>query len=118
MMDDWIWGYEKMNFYLPKYSPFMDKEDFLILFNNNSADLIASTSVSSKKNLYRMIKLDYNYTDEIGGFKWLNVNQLKSDSNEHKNTDLESISQVNLDYLRKTCFTYFSIILLILIKLK
>lgn len=99
-MDDWIWGYEKMNYYLPKYSPFMKKEDFEILLSNNSTDFIACTSVSFKKNLFRVLKYDFDYSDNIGGFNWLDVNQLK-DSDPDNNANLDSISQVNLEYLRK-----------------
>ena len=99
-MDEWIWGYDKMNYHLPIYSAFMDKEDYLILFNNNSTDLMACTSVSFKKNLFRVLKSDYNYTDEIGGFKWLDRNQLET-KNTQNNLDLINISTVNLEYLRK-----------------
>ena len=99
-MDEWIWGYDKMNYYLPKYSAFMDKVDYLILFNNNLTDLIACTSVSFKKNLFRVLKSDYYYTDEIGGFKWLDKNQLETNNNQN-NLDQINISTVNLEYLRK-----------------
>lgn len=99
-MNEWIWGYEKMNHYLPKYSPFMDKEDFLILFNNNSTDFMTCMSVATKKNFLRIIKSDYDYTDELGGFKWLDKNQLEIDIDKNKKIDLD-ISFVNLNYLRK-----------------
>ena len=99
-MDNWIWGYDKMNFRLPTYSPFMDKDDFLLLYKNNSMELLACTSIATKKNLFKILRSDYNYVDNIGGFTWLDVNELQN-SNYMQNIDLESISQANLDYLRK-----------------
>ena len=97
-MDEWIWGYEKMSHFLPRYSSFINREDFNLLLKNNFKDLSTCVSIFSKKNLYRVINSDYNFKDEIGGYQWLDKNDLKKSNID---IDYSSTSEVNLVYLRK-----------------
>lgn len=105
VMDDWIWGYQKMSYYLPYYSPFMESEDFNLLFDHNSTDLLASYSIATRKHLYRIFKGDYNLIDDIGGFEPAQLSKVdeliaKNDFNPTLSYN-QSLSETNLSYLRK-----------------
>ncbi|MBA6153592.1 hypothetical protein [Gelidibacter maritimus] len=105
VMDEWTWGYDKMSFYLPVYLPFLEYQDVEILNDNNASTFRSTISVASRKNLFRFLKSDYDYSDEIGGFTSLNVSAVDRildtmDTNiQHNKT--YSTSNVNLHYLRK-----------------
>ncbi|TPV33363.1 hypothetical protein FJ651_09735 [Paucihalobacter ruber] len=105
VMDDWIWGFEKMSYYLQYYSPFLSSEDFNLLFENNSTDLISSYSIATRKHLYRIINGDYYLTDEIGSYadsRLSKINELMA-KNRFNSTisKSQSLSTTNLTYLRK-----------------
>lgn len=105
VMDDWTWGFRKMSYYLPYYSPFMESDDFNILLDHNSTDLIASYSIATRKHLYRIISGDYDLVDDIGGFEPAKLSMVeeliaKNDFNPTL-SDNQSLSVVNLSYLRK-----------------
>lgn len=105
VMDDWIWGYEKMSFYLQYYSPFMDSEDLNVLLDQNSTDLVASYSVATRKQLYRILAGDYNLVDEMGGFansKLSKVDEMIANNKFNRTiSESHSLSETNLSYLRK-----------------
>jgi hypothetical protein len=105
VMDDWTWGYEKMSFYLQYYSPFMDSEDFALLFKNNSTDLIASYSIATRKHIYRIIREDFDLVDDIGGYLYTEQSKLSElIFNNNFNSSISeshSISETNIRYLRK-----------------
>jgi|26BtaG_2_1085354.scaffolds.fasta_scaffold03790_3 ribosomal protein S18 len=104
-MDEWIWGYDKMSFYLPVYLPFIEYKDLEILNNHNATTFRSTISVASRKNLIRFLKSEYDYSDEIGGFTSLNVSvvdRILDTLNPHKKLKKTySTSTVNLHYLRK-----------------
>lgn len=105
VMDEWTWGYEKMSFYLPTYFPFLEYDDIQILNKNNESTFRSSVSVSSRKNLFRFIKSDYDYSDEIGGFTALDESAVDKILDTLKNDRLVNYkyktSDVNLHYLRR-----------------
>ena len=104
-MDDWIWGYEKMSFYLQFYSPFLDSEDIKLLLKHNSTDLPSSYSVATRKLLYRILANDYNLVDEMGGFansKLSKVDEMIANNKFNRTiSEDHSLSETNLSYLRK-----------------
>lgn len=105
VMDDWIWGYEKMSFYLQYYSPFLDAEDFKLLLDHNSTDLASSYSVATRKLLYRILTGDYNFADEMGGYansKLSKVDEMIANNKFNRTiSESHSLSETNLSYLRK-----------------
>lgn len=105
VMDDWIWGYEKMSFYLQYYSPFMESEDVKLLLDHNSTDVVSSYSVATRKLLYRLLAGDYNLIDEMGGFansKLSKVDEMIANNKFNRTiSESHSISETNLSYLRK-----------------
>ncbi|BAO77473.1 hypothetical protein [Winogradskyella sp. PG-2] len=105
VMDDWTWGYEKMSYYLPFYSPFMESDDFNLLLDHNSTDLFASYSIATRKHLYRILSGDYDLVNDVGSFEpsmLSKVDELiaKKDFNPTLSKNL-SLSKTNLSYLRK-----------------
>ena len=104
-MDDWTWGYEKMSFYLQFYSPFMKSEDFNLLLEHNSTDLLSSYSIATRKHLYRILRDDYDLIDEIGGYtdsKLSKVDELIANNNFNSSISAShSLSETNISYLRK-----------------
>ncbi|WP_178988407.1 hypothetical protein [Winogradskyella schleiferi] len=105
VMDDWTWGYEKMSYYLPYYSPYMDFEDFNLLFEHNSTDLLASYSIATRKHLYRILGGNFDLIDDIGGFlgsKHSKVDELIAKNNFNSSiSKSHTLSETNLNYLRK-----------------
>jgi ribosomal protein S16 len=105
VMDDWIWSYEKMSYFLPFYSPFMEREEFELLFKNNSTDLMSSYSVATRKNLFRIIKNDYSYIDELGGYDPTKLSKIdemiENDRVKPIISASHTLSEKNIDYLRK-----------------
>ncbi|WP_179006876.1 hypothetical protein [Winogradskyella forsetii] len=105
VMDDWTWGFEKMSFYLPFYSPYMDSEDFNVLLEHNSTDLFASYSIATRKHLYRILNGNYDLIDDIGSFaasKQSKVEELIAKNNFNPTlSKSHTLSETNLNYLRK-----------------
>ncbi|MGK0446272.1 MAG: hypothetical protein ACJA2M_000040 [Polaribacter sp.] len=103
-MDDWIWGYEKMNAYFPWHSPSMDKDDILFLHDKNPQDFSKAISTSTRKNLTRILSLDFNIDFRYGGHNKLEVSNIEKLMKERKNDitqKTEDISIENLNYLEK-----------------
>ncbi|WP_439151223.1 hypothetical protein [Winogradskyella sp.] len=105
VMDDWIWSYEKMSYFLPFYSPFMERDEFELLFKNNSTDLLSSYSVATRKNLFRIIKNDYSYIDELGGYDATKLSKIdemiENNRVEPIISSSHALSEKNILYLRK-----------------
>lgn len=105
-MDEWIWGYEKMNFFLPQHSPFMEKDDLLLLYKKNHQDFLNVISASTRNNLTRVLSFDYEIRQEFGGFNKLERNKVAELIKERKNNindtlKKQEISVHNMDYLEK-----------------
>lgn len=105
VMDDWIWGHQKMSYYLQYYSPFLDSEDFNLLLKNNSTDLFSSYSVATRKHLYRILRGDYHFVDEIGSYADARLSKVDEMIAKKKfNSTIsksQTLSETNLSYLRK-----------------
>lgn len=104
-MNDWIWGEKYMNHRYPKYSSFMKYDDKMILAKNNLSGFLNSTSLSLKENIGRVIKQNFNYTNSIGGYLYLErdktdslVNNIKKEYSQSENV---RVSEHNLEYLNK-----------------
>ncbi|MFK7783396.1 hypothetical protein [Psychroserpens sp.] len=105
-MDEWIWGYEKMNAYFPWHSPFMKNDDIWYLYKNNPDDFTKVVSTSTRNNFTRIISLDFITTDKkYGGFNKLEESKipelLKEINTNPTKAQEEGISIANLTYLDK-----------------
>lgn len=108
-MDDWIWEEKYISNRYPIYSSFMSKEDTKLLLENNYTVFYNAFSISSKNKFLRILKNDFDYTKEIGGYQYLVRNKTDSllinydDRFNYKNyfNDDHNISEINLKYLSK-----------------
>lgn len=107
-MDEWIWGYEKMNAYFPWHSSFMEKDDMLFLYKKNTQGFINSISISTRNNLTRILCLDFITLDNrYGGHSESKISDVKKLIKKRNNTNIndtnetQEISIENLIYLEK-----------------
>ncbi len=104
-MNDWIWGDENIGFFYSTYSPFMGISDKMLLAENNISGYYNAVSLSFKHNLLRLIKRDFLYRREIGGYWYLNKNETDSLAGLIKENNFpihkNEISQTNLNWLSK-----------------
>jgi hypothetical protein len=105
--DEWIWGYDKVQNFVPKISSLMDLEDFVVLLQHPLKDFFSVVSLSSRKNLSRASFFNYDYSDVLGGYRSLDrilpqdtIEYWSNSDNEVKSKQIE-LSKTNLDYLRK-----------------
>lgn len=106
-MDNWIWGDTLLTDRYPKYSFLMDFDDQLLLFTNNFYGFVKGMSLSLKNNFYNIIYKNYDFSNKMGGYLYLDRN--KTDSLvmiiKKKDLDIEytnnEISINNLNYLKK-----------------
>src|SRR5690606_26188400 len=104
-MNSWIWKEKYMNHRYPRYSPFMNFTDKIVLAKNNLSGYLNSTSLSLKENSDRIIKQNFNYINSIGGYLHLErdktdslINNIKKDYSQSEHF---KISEYNLKYLTK-----------------
>jgi len=105
-MNDWTWGLDYMSTKYPTYSAFMDKADFAILIKNNRKDLMSCVSLSTQKNLLRILTSNYNFIPKIGGYLKIEHNETLD---ERKNIVAKTynvskksvLSATNINYLQK-----------------
>jgi len=107
-MDQWIWGYEKMNAFFPWHSSFMGKEDMLYLYNKNPQDFPNVVSTSTRNNLVRIASLDFKINQRYGGYDRLIksdvaklIKERNNNNNIHDTPKVQGISIENLNYLEK-----------------
>lgn len=104
-MDTWIWGDKYISKFYPKYGSFMDLWDTGLLLKHNTPSVVNNFSVQQKRNLMDMLKNDYDYRKDLGGYVYYNENRLESAIRNQletkKNTPLHKLSHTNIDYLRK-----------------
>lgn len=101
-MNDWTWGYKYMSSMFPKYASFMDREDINLLIKNNPKDFMNCMSISTRKNLVRVLTGNYNFSDEMGGY--LRIGKLYDNgkaANDAKDKVSAKFSDVNVGYLKK-----------------
>jgi hypothetical protein len=104
-MDDWTWGYKYMSAMLPRYQPFINKDDLIVLLKNNPGDFMNCMSISTRKNISRIIFRNYNFANDMGGYLRLNkIETFTNSSNANKPiNDIKpaNLSDVNIKYLKK-----------------
>lgn len=105
-MDDWTWGYERMNGFFPWHSPFMEKDDMWLLYKNNQQDFPKVISTSTRNNLTRILSLDFTIGQRYGGYTKLKLNKvaelIKNRNSVIKDTLNEREISINsLNYLEK-----------------
>lgn len=105
-MDEWIWGYEKMTFFLPQHAPFMEKQDLFLLGKKNHQDFLTIISKSTRNNLTRLLSFDFAIRQEYGGYNKLERNKIAELIKERNDNSIDTlknqeISISNLDYLDK-----------------
>lgn len=100
-MDEWIFGYDKMNHFFYRHSPFMDKSDLSFLFRQNREDFIKVIATSLRKNFVKIILFNFSIDKDYGGY----VPSEKSLSNDLLNISSplvnKGISKYNIEYLKK-----------------
>ena len=87
------------------YSPFMNFSDKIIIAQNNLSVYFNVNSLSLKENLGRILNRNFDYSNSIGGYLYLErdktdslVNNMKKDFSQ---TEDVKISEYNLKYLAK-----------------
>ncbi|MBU2948018.1 hypothetical protein [Zobellia uliginosa] len=105
-MDDWIWGYEKLNQFLPWHSSFMNNEDLKFLLKKNNSDFIRVISTSTLKNFKRILTFDYSIGKKFGGYKKMErtstAEELRKEALHNPEIkDSIGISDNNIEYLQK-----------------
>ena len=101
-MNEWIWGYEKMNAYFPWHSPFMDKTDILFLYHKNPKDFPKVVSTSTRSNFTRILSFDYSIVKRYGGYEKTMESNVVADGKDENATDRhpEKKQRLALEYLR------------------
>lgn len=93
----------------PVFSPFMDNDDKRFLFSRNleiKGNLLKSFPISLRRKITRLVKRDFDYTDEIGGYYSTRLNKIDSLIEKFKNIEVsplkqEEVFEENISYLRK-----------------
>jgi hypothetical protein len=104
-MDTWIWSDKSISQFYSKYGSFVNLKDQVLLGKKNVGSLLNSFSTLHKRNFMRMIKSDYSYEDQVGGYVHYEENSLETAKNIQKeNLNPYSIDEsvsINLLYLEK-----------------
>lgn len=101
-MDDWIWGDKYISYHFPIYEPFINSSDKLLLFQNNPSGYLNAISNSIKHKFKNILKNDFDYVKNLGGYKKLIVEKVDSiliHSDSLSQTAETRFSNVNLKYL-------------------
>lgn len=105
--NSWLWDNEYISYRYAQYSSFMGRTDEILLFKNNTNGYPSLFSLSMKKNLGRVLKSNYNFSEDIGGYQYLALSKTDSLIKSASKTDTKqlnkelSISEHNLYYLSK-----------------
>tara|TARA_Y100001970_G_C14117805_1_gene794595 strand:+ start:266 stop:1189 length:924 start_codon:yes stop_codon:yes gene_type:complete len=105
IMDEWIWGYEKMNYRYNKYSSYMNLNEHLLLIKNNPINFISAYSRSLRYKLeFFLFNKKYNISS-IGSFTAINKKMKEKDFIKIKGEVREplpkNISKKNIEFLIK-----------------
>lgn len=104
-MNNWIWSANHMNYRYPRFSSFMNISDKYILARNNAFKFTQSIIYSFKTNLTRILKSDFSYLNDIGGYVNSKENSIKkiikTDTDRTSIYRSTNISKYNLEYLTK-----------------
>lgn len=106
LMDTWTWG----ETYTARYSflfPFLSAEDHKLLIKNNPKGYVTTIPDVLKSNLLHITGNDFDFTDEIGGYRRITENRVDSllkgvDKKSKLSIEKEyPTSKVSLKYLKK-----------------
>lgn len=102
-MDQWTWGFEKLNAFYPRHAPFMDLDDIKFLYGKNPNDFIAVNSTSTRSNLMKIILGKLSIDDDFGSFvaneRMMTEDSLPLTTYDRYKQNSSSISETNLWYL-------------------
>ncbi len=105
VMNDWIWDDKHISYMLPRYAPFINLEDHILLIQNNYSSYYNYSGQSLRNDFTRISNNDYNFSHSIGGYRWLKrdkIDSLLTTVNKEKiDQSTSSISIKNIDYLQK-----------------
>lgn len=105
-MNDWTWDNRHLKFRYSRYSSFLQPEDKYVLLSNNFKDYVNTNAISTRDNLVRVLKSNYNFSGNMGGYAYLVRDKTDSLLNNRKPIErlprAKKISEVNLLYLTKT----------------
>lgn len=99
-MNDWTYGDAYINNKAPNFMHYMDLEDHMVLVTNNFTGYFNSVSIFFQNSFMRILRQNFNYSKNLGGYLKLNKNiidnpPLESDEIKH------SVSVLNIKYLKK-----------------
>ncbi|WP_338733337.1 hypothetical protein [Mangrovimonas cancribranchiae] len=105
-MDDWVWDDKHLSNGYSKWGTFMGLSAHKLLMRNNPESILFNMAYSQKLNLYRILNNDFNFVDNMGGYRYLpsknsNLNVTKRMDSIRKHRDIKKVSHVNLIYLKK-----------------
>ena len=105
-MNEWVWDNKYLSYRFPLYSPYMNCMDKYTIMKNNFSGFQNAMSLSLKNKIGRLFSNDFNFSNEIGGYLYLERD--KTDSliqnmpiDSVKNNSVTDISETNLQYLSK-----------------
>lgn len=106
IMNTWIWDDLHLSERLPIYLPFLNREDISLLYKNNPKGFISASSKAFRVNLFKVLKSDYDLSNEIGQYQRLEGSKVDSlinamytkKTNEKYTIDY---STENINYLKK-----------------
>lgn len=99
--DQWIWGKDYMLRGYKKYASFMSFDEELMLFKKNPVNFINALSLSENNKISRSLSHNYNYVEAIGGFRYLERNEL--DSLIKVTPDVKYLPSGEIEISKKTC---------------
>lgn len=90
-----------LSWFLSLYLPFMNREEISIIYKNNPKGFIRYFRISLGRLFIRVLKSDFNFSDEIGGFAYNKeyLDSVPSEIPEYLNE--EGIAVNNIRYLEK-----------------
>lgn len=107
-MDDWTWDDVALSDRIPKYLPFLEKEDLNLLYSKNAESLFYNCSKAFRNQIMNALTLNFDYTTKIGGYRWLESNKTDSLITEYKKNkstidgnSQDGLPDKNIEYLEK-----------------
>lgn len=103
--NDWIWGDEPFTNRFPVFSPFFDFNTHFFLIDKNLKGYLNGLSLLLKKNISKVLFKNYNFTNELGGYKKLKgameIKHDKKDVESFLSKTNNKISFSNIFWLKK-----------------
>lgn len=109
-MNDWTWDSRHLSHKYTKYAPFIHLSDQITLLLQNPRGFLTSLPYSIKRKFTTVARNDYDFSDQLGGYKYLvryktdsllqNLNPLAA-KDELGMSATDSVSRINLNYLRR-----------------